>query len=313
MSKKSGNLLYKKHIISIIDFNRKMLELVVETATMIKQTKPLNLLKGKIIGNCFFEPSTRTRLSFEVAIKRLGGEVIGFDDATNSSLQKGETLADSVRIISSYTDALIIRYPKEGATRLAAEFSSVPIINGGDGANQHPTQTLLDLFSIYECQGRLDNLTIACVGDLKYGRTTHSLVQALTYFNANFIFISPESLGMPNYMLEELNKKGIFFRYANSIEDVIRDVDILYMTRIQKERFDETEYKYMTMRYLLEAESLKNAKSSMRVLHPLPRLNELSIDVDNSQHAYYFQQAKNGVYARMALLILLLHENIPNM
>ena len=310
MSKSTQNLLYRQHIISVSDFSRGMLELIVSTAEKIKNKAVDKLLEGKVIGSCFFEPSTRTRLSFEAAIRRLGGDVIGFDDASNTSLRKGETLADSVRIISSYTDALILRHPKEGAARFAAELSSVPVINGGDGANQHPSQTLLDLFSIYECQGRLDNLVVACVGDLKYGRTVHSLVQALSHFNAEFIFISPDALSMPEYLLEMLDNKNIKYQRVNSIEEAMPVVDILYMTRIQKERFDETEYKYMAARYLLEKEMLVRAKPTMKVLHPLPRVTEVAMDVDETPFAYYFQQAENGVYARMALLALLLNKTV---
>ncbi len=310
MSDTTNNLLYQQDIVSVPDLSRGVLELIIQTAATIKRVRPDNLLKGKVVASCFFEPSTRTRLSFETAVKRLGGEIIGFDDASNTSFQKGETLADSVRVISSYVDALVIRHPKEGAARLATEFSSVPVVNGGDGANQHPSQTLLDLFSIYECQGKLDKLTVACVGDLKYGRTVHSLVQALSLFNAEFIFISPRALCMPEYLLDSLDKKGIGYRQAETMEEVISEVDILYMTRIQKERFDETEYKYMTARYLLEALTLKKAKPSMRVLHPLPRVNEIAIDVDATPYAYYFQQAENGIYTRMALLALLLNKKV---
>lgn len=310
MSELMSNLLYQQHVVSVSDFNRETLELIVSTAKKIKEEKPSDLLVGKIVGSCFFEPSTRTRLSFEAAVRRLGGEVIGFDDASNTSLKKGETLADSVRIISSYTDALIIRHPKEGAARLAAEFSSVPIINGGDGANQHPSQTLLDLFSIYECQGCLDNLVVACVGDLKYGRTVHSLVQALSHFNAEFIFIAPDALGVPDYLLDTLDKKKIAYHCVDSIEEALPLMDVLYMTRIQKERFDETEYKYMAARYLLDKSMLVHAKPTMKVLHPLPRVNEIATDVDSTPFAYYFQQAENGVYARMALLALLLNKEV---
>lgn len=305
-----ANPLYRKHIISIPDFSREELELVVETAGRLKREPRNDLLKGRLIGSCFFEASTRTRLSFETAVQRLGGTVIGFADGGNTSAKKGETLADSLKIIGSYTDAVVMRHPKEGAARLASEFSEVPIINGGDGSNQHPTQTLLDLFSIYETQGRLDGLTVAFVGDLKYGRTVHSLTQALSLFGARFYFVAPEALAMPDYICEELDEKGIEYTIVNSLDDVVPQVDILYMTRVQRERFDEAEFKKIQGKYILKADMLKGARTNMKVLHPLPRVDEIEVDVDATQHAYYFQQAKNGVYARQALLSLVLNENV---
>jgi len=260
-----------------------------------------------VVASCFFEASTRTRLSFETAVQRLGGSVIGFDSGGNTSLaQKGETLADSVKVISSYADAFFMRHPQEGAARLASEFTSIPVINGGDGSNQHPTQTLLDLFTIYETQSTLDSLNIAFVGDLKYGRTVHSLAQALSLFNCKFYFISPEALAMPYYIIEELNERGIDFSLHNSIEEVVDDLDILYMTRVQKERFDETEYQHMKSAFLLNANMLNSARKNLKVLHPLPRVDEINTDVDDTPYAYYFQQAQNGVFARQALLALLL-------
>jgi aspartate carbamoyltransferase catalytic subunit len=210
------NPLYRKHIISIPDFSRAEMELVVETAARLKAKPRADLLQGRLIATCFFEPSTRTRLSFETAVQRLGGTVIGFSDAASTSTKKGETLADTVRIISSYTDAIVMRHPKEGAARVASEFSAVPIINGGDGANQHPSQTLLDLFTLRETQGRLDNLTVAFVGDLKYGRTVHSLAQALSLFGAKFYFVGPEALAMPDYLCEELDERGISYTIAST-------------------------------------------------------------------------------------------------
>ncbi len=306
-----GNRLFNRDIISISDLDRKDMELILETAAALKGTPRPDLLKGKVVASCFFEASTRTRLSFETAVQRLGGTLIGFADGGNTSLaKKGETLADSIEVISSYTDAVVMRHPQEGAARLASEFSSAPIINGGDGANQHPTQTLLDLFSIKECQGRLDNLKVAFVGDLKYGRTVHSLTQALTHFNAEFSFLAPEALAMPDYILDDLDSKGCRYRTASSIEEIAPEADIIYMTRIQKERFDETEYKHMASRYILTAESLREAPAHLKVLHPLPRVDEITVDVDKTPHAYYFQQAENGVYARQALLALILNETI---
>lgn len=308
-----ANSLYQKHIISIPELSRQELELIVETAGKIKKEPQPDLLKNKIVASCFFEASTRTRLSFETAIQRLGGSVIGFDTAGNTSLaQKGETLADSVQIITSYADAYVMRHPQEGAARLASEFSNgTPVINAGDGANQHPTQTLLDLYTIYETQGRLDNLNVAFVGDLKYGRTVHSLTQALAKFEGiKFFFIAPEVLAMPDYICEELDELGIEYQLVESMDDAIPELDILYMTRVQKERFDESEYAHIKSAYILSAENLQPARENLKVLHPLPRVDEIDTDEDATPHAYYFQQAENGVYARQALLALVLNETL---
>ncbi|EKO3429922.1 aspartate carbamoyltransferase [Vibrio fluvialis] len=305
--------LFNRHIISIPEFTRSELELIVDTAARLKAEPNPELLKNKVVASCFFEPSTRTRLSFETAVQRLGGTVIGFDNGGNTSLaKKGESLADSVQVISSYVDAFVMRHPQEGAARLASEFSNgVPVVNGGDGANQHPTQTLLDLFSIYETQGTLDNLNVAFVGDLKYGRTVHSLTQALAKFtNIRFFFIAPEVLAMPDYLCQELEEAGIAFSTHASIEEVVPELDILYMTRVQKERFDESEYAHMKSAYILSADTLKTARPNLKVLHPLPRVDEITTDVDKTSHAYYFQQAENGVYAREALLALVLNPNL---
>ncbi len=239
--------------------------------------------------------------------------MVGFDSPGNTSLaNKGETLSDSVQVITSYVDAFVMRHPQEGAARLASEFSNgVPVINGGDGANQHPTQTLLDLFTIHETQGRLDGINIAFVGDLKYGRTVHSLTQALSKFNdVKFFFIAPEVLAMPDYICEELDDAGISYSLHNNMEDVIPELDILYMTRVQKERFDESEYVHMKAAYILTANMLENARDNLKVLHPLPRVDEIKVDVDKTKHAYFFQQAENGVYARQALLALVLNETL---
>ncbi|WP_070963154.1 aspartate carbamoyltransferase [Vibrio sonorensis] len=307
------NTLYKKHIISIPELSRQELELIVKTAGELKSTPKPELIKNKVVASCFFEPSTRTRLSFETAIQRIGGDVIGFDSGGNTSLaKKGETLADSVQVISSYVDAFVMRHPQEGAARLASEFSNgVPVINAGDGANQHPTQTLLDLFSIAETQGRLDELNVAFVGDLKYGRTVHSLTQALAKFTkVRFFFIAPEALAMPEYICEELDEAGIEYSLHTDMEEVIPHLDILYMTRVQKERFDESEYAHIKSAYILTAALLKDAKENLKVLHPLPRVDEITTDVDKTPYAYYFEQAENGVYAREALLALVLNETL---
>ncbi|MCL9773517.1 aspartate carbamoyltransferase [Vibrio methylphosphonaticus] len=308
-----ANTLYQKHIISIPELSREELELIVETAGQLKSNPQPELIKNKVIASCFFEPSTRTRLSFETAIQRIGGDVIGFDSGGNTSLaKKGETLSDSVQVISSYVDAFVMRHPQEGAARLASEFSNgTPVINAGDGANQHPTQTLLDLYSIYETQGRLDDINVAFVGDLKYGRTVHSLTQALAKFNnVRFYFIAPEALAMPDYICEELEESGIQFSVHQEIEEVVPELDVLYMTRVQKERFDESEYAHIKSAYILSADTLKQARDNLKVLHPLPRVDEITVDVDKTPYAYYFQQAENGVYAREALLALVLNESL---
>ncbi|ABZ75258.1 aspartate carbamoyltransferase [Shewanella halifaxensis HAW-EB4] len=301
------NTIYNKNIISISDLSRSELELIVATANELKQNPRPELLKNKVVASCFFEASTRTRLSFETAVQRLGGSIIGFPDGGNTSLgKKGETLADSVQVISSYCDAFFIRHNQEGAARLASEFSSVPVINGGDGSNQHPTQTLLDLFSIYETQGTLEKLQVAFVGDLKYGRTVHSLTQALSLFDCEFHFVAPKALLMPDYIIDELKEKGCKYTLHETLDEIMDSLDILYMTRVQKERFDETEYQHLKSSFILTANMLKGVKDNLKILHPLPRVDEITTDVDSTPYAYYFQQAKNGVYARQALLTLVL-------
>ena len=304
------NPLYGQHLISIPDLSNEQLECLLDTALRLKREPHRNLLEGRLIGSCFFEPSTRTRLSFETAVQRLGGKVIGFSDGANTSAKKGETLADTARIISSYTDAIIIRHPKDGAARVLAEFSAVPVINAGDGTNQHPSQTLLDLVTIQETQGRLDKLVIAMAGDLKYGRTVHSLAQAMKRHQAEFIFVSPPSLAMPDYITEELDAAGCRYQILPSLEEAARHADILYMTRVQRERFDEQEFAKIQGKFNLEAATLAQAKPNLRVLHPLPRVDEIHPNVDNTAHAYYFEQAKNGVFARMAMLSLVLNETV---
>ena len=304
------NLLYRKNLISIADLNVNELQLLLDTALQLKQQPRDDLLAGKLIASCFFEPSTRTRLSFETAVQRLGGKVIGFSDGANTSAKKGETLADTARIISSYADAIIQRHPKDGAARVLAEFSRVPVINAGDGTNQHPSQTLLDLVTIYETQGSLKNLKIAMCGDLKYGRTVHSLAQALKLFDCEFAFVSPPSLAMPSYITEELDESSAKWQIFTDLESAAQWADILYMTRVQRERFDAEEFAKIQGKFNLHANMLTNAKANLRVLHPLPRVDEIAPDVDNTPYAYYFEQATNGVYARMAMLALLLNEYI---
>ncbi|MDR5611694.1 MAG: aspartate carbamoyltransferase [Arsenophonus sp.] len=307
------NPLYLRDIISINDLKREDLLTVLEVATSLKQHPQPNLLKHKVIASCFFEASTRTRLSFETAIHRLGASVVGFSDSNNTSLgKKGETLADTISVISQYVDAIVIRHPQEGASRLAAQFSGkIPVINAGDGANQHPTQTLLDLFTIQESQGSLNNLHIAMVGDLKYGRTVHSLTQALSKFdNDHLYFIAPEALSMPAHILHLLEEKGVTYSLHDNIEAVLPKLDILYITRVQKERLDPSEYANVKAQFILNSHELAVAKPGMKVLHPLPRMDEITTDVDKTSHAYYFQQAGNGIYARQALLALILNKTI---
>jgi len=284
---------------------------VLRTAADLKAHPQPELLKHKVVASCFFEASTRTRLSFETAIHRLGASVVGFPDAGNTSMgKKGETLADTISVISTYVDAIVMRHPQEGAARLATEFSGgVPILNAGDGANQHPTQTLLDLFTIQETQGRLSKLNVAMVGDLKYGRTVHSLTQALAKFTGNhFFFIAPEALAMPAHILNMLAEKEIEYSLHATIEEVVPELDILYMTRVQKERLDPSEYANVKAQFVLRAADLLKARENMKVLHPLPRVDEIAHDVDATPYAYYFQQAGNGIYARQALLSLVLND-----
>lgn len=307
------NPLYHQHIISINDLSGEVLEQVLNMAACLKTHPQPEWLKHRVIASCFFEASTRTRLSFETAMHRLGASVVGFSDSSNTSLgKKGETLADTISVIGHYVDAIVIRHPQEGAARLAAEFSNgVPIINAGDGANQHPTQTLLDLFTIQETQHRLSILNVAMVGDLKYGRTVHSLAQALAKFPGNrFFFIAPDALAMPTSITDMLDERGMTWSQHNAIEEVISQVDILYMTRVQKERLDPSEYANIKAQFILRANTLADARSNMKVLHPLPRMDEISIDVDATPHAWYFQQAGNGIYARQALLALVLNKEL---
>ena len=276
-------------------------------AAKFEESQTESFLKGKVVASLFFEPSTRTRLSFETAANRLGARVIGFSDAGNTSVTKGETLKDTIKMVSNYADLIIIRHPLEGSARYASEVSSVPVINAGDGSNQHPTQTLLDLYTILKTQGTLQNLRINMVGDLKYGRTVHSLLQAMSHFNPYFRFTAPEELKMPEEYKEQLRLSGIKFEESENLEEGIADMDIVYMTRVQRERFtDAIEYERVKNVYSLRRSMLENTRSNMKILHPLPRINEIHQDVDSSEHAYYFDQAGNGVYTRMAIITTLL-------
>ena len=297
----------KKSLISIGDFSKEEILHVLETAREFEQNKEQKFLEGKVIASLFFEPSTRTRLSFETAINRLGAKVIGFSDASNTSQSKGETLKDTIKMVSNYVDMIVMRHPLEGSSRYASEVASVPVVNAGDGANQHPSQTLLDLYSIMQTQGRLDSLTINMVGDLKYGRTTHSLLQAMSHFNPKFIFTSPEELKMPKEYKAFLDSKGIAYEETSSLEEHLNDCDILYMTRVQQERFtDPMEYERVKDVYRLSASMLTDVKENMKILHPLPRITEIDQDVDDTPYAYYFKQAENGLYVRMAIISYLL-------
>lgn len=296
--------MHKKDLISITDFSKADYLHIMELATEFEKQPNQNLLNGKVAATLFFEPSTRTRLSFETAISRLGGRIIGFSDSSSSSVSKGETLHDTIRMVSNYADLIVMRHPLEGSARYASQVADVPVINAGDGANQHPTQTLLDMYSIMKTQGRLDNINIFMVGDLKYGRTVHSLLQALSVFeNPIFNFIAPPELAMPVEYKRFLDSKGI--RYFEHLEftDIIAEADIIYMTRVQKERFnDPMEYEKVKNVYILKNSMLENTKPSMKILHPLPRVNEIHTDVDANPKAYYFTQALNGVFTRQAII-----------
>jgi aspartate carbamoyltransferase catalytic subunit len=299
--------LYYKDIISINDLNKKEILSVLDQAKKLKQTPQSRLLEQYILGSCFFEPSTRTRLSFETAMERLGGRVIGFADANVTSTKKKETLYDSIKIIGQYADVIAMRHPLDGSARRAAEATDIPIINGGDGTNQHPTQTLLDLFTILECQQTIDGLSIAMIGDLKYGRTVHSLAQALKLWNVQLSFVAPPALAMPEKIIDELRDAQIPVSQYETIEECINQVDILYMTRIQEERFpDKMDYEKIKNIYTLTTSMLQSVRPNLRILHPLPRVNEIHPRVDATAHAYYFEQAKNGLYIRQALLALVL-------
>ncbi|MBV8802355.1 MAG: aspartate carbamoyltransferase [Gammaproteobacteria bacterium] len=301
---------YQRNILSMKDMSLDDIQCIIKTAIQLKKHPENHLLKNKIIAHCFFEPSTRTRLSFETATIRLGGHVIGFSSDESLSVQKGETLRDTIRVISDYADLLILRHSREGAARLAAEVSAKPVINAGDGANQHPTQALVDLFTIQECQHRLEGLSIALVGDLKYGRTIHSFAEACMLLDVRLYLVSPDILTLPESICNALKKKGIRFSFHQSLEEVIPKIDILYLSRIQQERFNAAEYQLVKNQYILKVEHLKKAKSHLKILHPLPRLNEIDLEVDKTPFAHYFTQAANGVYVRQALLALLLNENL---
>ena len=294
----------KKSLVSISDLSKEEIVGLLNKAAEFEKNPNQRILQGKVVATLFFEPSTRTRLSFETAVNRLGGRVIGFSDAKTSSQSKGETLKDTIMMVSNYADVIVMRHHLEGAARYASEISPVPIVNAGDGANQHPSQTMLDLYSIYKTQGTLENQVITMVGDLKYGRTVHSLLEAMHFWNPRFNFVACEELKMPDKYKRFCEMHGIEYRETTDFsEDVINESDILYMTRVQGERFsDVLEYERTKSLYTLHNDMLKNSKSNLKVLHPLPRITEISQDVDDNPKAYFFQQAKNGLYARQAIL-----------
>ena len=297
-----------KSLVSISDYSKEKILQILDKAAAFEKNPNQKILDGKVVATLFFEPSTRTRLSFETAVNRLGGRVIGFADASTTSGTKGETLKDTIKMVSNYVDLIVMRNPSEGAARYASEISNVPVINAGDGANQHPTQTMLDLYSIKKTQGRLDNLNICMVGDLKYGRTVHSLIMAMSHFNPTFTFIAPDELKLPEQHKMFCKSQGIKFEEHSELnEQNIADTDILYMTRVQKERFtDLFEYEKVKNVYILKNSLLEHTKPNLKILHPLPRVNEIEQEVDENEKAYYFQQAKNGVYARQAVICDLL-------
>jgi aspartate carbamoyltransferase catalytic subunit len=296
-----------KSLVAINDLTKDEIIKVLDLAEEFEKNPIQDILNKTVVATLFFEPSTRTRLSFESAVSRLGGRVIGFSEASSTSVSKGESLKDTILTVANYSDLIVMRHPVEGSARYASEVSPVPIVNAGDGANQHPTQTLLDLYSIRKTQGTLQNLNIFLVGDLKYGRTVHSLLMAMSQFGATFTFVAPKELQMPNEYKLMLNSMGLKFTEQSDLNENLDKADIIYMTRVQRERFsDPLEYEKVKNVYVLRNKMLENTKSTMRVLHPLPRVNEIHTDVDPNPKAYYFPQAMNGVYTRMAIMALIL-------
>ena len=310
-------LMGKHNFVTIADLSKDKILYMIKLAQEFEKHPNREILKGKVVATLFFEPSTRTRLSFETAANRQGARVIGFTDAKVTSATKGETLKDTILMVSNYADAIVMRHYLEGAAQYASEVAPVPIINAGDGAHQHPSQCMLDLYSIYKTQGTLENLDICLVGDLKYGRTVHSLIMAMRHFNPTFHFIAPQELAMPDEYKLYCKDNGIrFIEHTDFNEDIISKADILYMTRVQKERFsDLMEYEKVKNVYILKNDMLSKARENMKILHPLPRVNEIEYEVDTNPHAYYIQQAQNGLYAREAIICDVLgigYEDIVN-
>lgn len=293
-----------RSVVSIADFSKEKILYLLEMAAEFEKHPNRHLLDDRVVATLFFEPSTRTRLSFETAAHRLGARIIGFTDPKVTSSTKGESLNDTIMMVSNYADIIVMRHYLEGAARYASEVAPVPIVNAGDGANQHPSQTMLDLYSIYKTQGKLDGLNIYMVGDLKYGRTVHSLLMAMAHFQPTFHFIAPDELKMPDEYKLFCQQRGIpYYEHSDFNADVIASADILYMTRVQKERFtDLMEYERVKDVYILDRKMLEKTRENLRILHPLPRVNEIATDVDSSEKAYYFQQARNGLFARQAML-----------
>lgn len=293
-----------RSLVTIAEYSKEKILYLLEMAKQFEKNPNRKILDGKVVATLFFEPSTRTRLSFETAVNRLGGRVIGFSDAATTSSSKGESLKDTIMMVSNYADLIVMRHYLEGAARYASEIAPVPIVNAGDGANQHPSQTMLDLYTIYQTQGTLENLNIFLVGDLKYGRTVHSLIMAMRHFNPTFHFVAPEELKMPEEYKIYCRQHNIkYIEHTDFTEEVIASADILYMTRVQRERFtDLMEYERVKDVYILRNRMLENTRPNLRILHPLPRVNEIAYDVDNNEKAYYFQQARNGLFARQAII-----------
>ena len=304
--------MLKKSLVSIDQCTKEDILRIIGNAQRFEENPNRNLLAGKVAATLFFEPSTRTRLSFETAVNRLGGSVVGFQDASTTSSSKGETLKDTILMVANYADIIVMRHHLEGAARYASEVTDVPIINAGDGANQHPSQTLLDLYSIQKTQGTLDNLTITMVGDLKYGRTVHSLIVGMSHFNPTFHFIAPEELTMPEEQRNFCMTHQIeYHEHTVFLEKIINQTDILYMTRVQRERFtDLVEYERVKNVYILHNKMLENSRPNLRILHPLPRVNEIAYDVDDNPKAYFIQQARNGLFTREAILCDVLGINL---
>lgn len=305
--------MQRKSLVSIDDLSKEEILKILRTAQYFEQNPNQKILDGKIVATLFFEPSTRTRLSFETAVQRLGGRIIGFSDPAATSTSKGESLKDTIKMVSNYADLIVMRHYLEGAAQYATEVTDIPVVNAGDGANQHPSQTLLDLYSIYKTQGTLENLTITMVGDLKYGRTVHSLLIAMRHFNPTFRFIACKELQMPEVYKQFCEKEGISYSEHTDFNQAVIDTsDIIYMTRVQRERFtDIMEYEKVKDLYRLRNSMLDTARNNLKILHPLPRVNEIDRDVDDNPMAYYFQQAGNGLFARQAIICRALGVELP--